>query len=195
MATVTDLQDFYTKLKNQGVRLTHQYQLNFTIPNGTGIPSQVSDELSDVTVWASGSSVPGRQQEVTDMSYLGYPFKIPTRMTMDQELELTIRCQNDMSIHQAFLAWMATISDPDIEAGSAGGGDKKLRDVRIRMDLLDETMTDIVMTYQLIGVYPSAVGAIEFTNDEPGIAEFTCTMTYQFWNISENNSDTGFTGI
>jgi hypothetical protein len=195
MATVTDLQDFYTKLKNQGVRLTHQYQLNFTIPNGTGIPSKVATELRDVTVWAEGAQVPGRDPLTTDMSYLGYPFKIPTTMQMTQELELTIRCQNDMSIHQSMLAWMATITNPDIDSGSATGGDKRLRDVRIRMDLLDDEMNSVVMSYELIGVFPSVVGPIDFNNNEPEIATFSCTMTYQYWKVGENNSDTGYTGI
>jgi hypothetical protein len=195
MATVTDLQDFYTKLKNQGVRLTHQYQLNFTIPNGTGIPSNVADELRDVTVWAEGASVPGREQLKTELRYLGYPFQVPTSVQMDQEIELTIRCQTDMGIHQSMLAWMSTITDPDIDSGSATGGDKTLSDIRVRMDLLDDEMDDIVITYELAGCYPSAVGAIEFSNNEPEIATFSCTLTFQYWKVGENNTGTGFEGI
>ena len=52
MADVKNLQDFYNVLKTQGVRLSHQYQLNFTIRNGAGLPSIVNDQSNDITIWA-----------------------------------------------------------------------------------------------------------------------------------------------
>ena len=185
MADVKNLQNFYNVLKTQGVRLTHQYQLNFTIGNNAGLPSIVNEQFDDITVWAEGSIVPGREQNTTEMFYLGYPMVIPTNMTMTRELPLTIRAQNDMSLHTAMLAWKATISDPDIENGATGGGDKTLRDVRARMDLLDDQMQTIVASYELVGIYPTLVGDIEFSNTDPDIATFEASFAFQYWRVAE----------
>lgn len=185
MADVKNLQNFYNVLKTQGVRLSHQYQLNFTIPSGVGLPSIVNEQFNDITIWAEGSQVPGREQQVADMYYLGYPFKIPTNMIMTTELSLNIRAQNDMSLHTAMLAWKATISDPDIDNGSTGGGDKTLTDIRARMDLLNDKMDNIVASYEMVGIYPSSVGTIEFTNSDPEIATFDATFTFQYWRVAE----------
>jgi hypothetical protein len=184
MSDVKNLQNFYNVLKTQGVRLTHQYQLNFTIGNNAGLPSIVNDQFGDVTIWAEGSQVPGREQNVTEMFYLGYPFIIPTNMIMTNELSLNIRVQNDMSLHTAMLAWKATISDPDIENGATGGGDKTLRDVRARMDLLDDKMETIVASYEMIGIYPTNVGSIEFSNSNADVATFASTFRFQYWRVA-----------
>ena len=194
MADVKNLQDFYNVLKTQGVRLSHQYQLNFTIPNGVNLPSIVSEQFNDITIWAEGSTVPGREQETTEMFYLGYPFTIPTNMTMTRELTLSIRTQSDMSLHTAILAWKATMSDPDIDNGATGGGDKTLRDIRARMDLLNDKMDEIQASYEMVGIYPTSVGDIAFTNADPDIATFDVTFKFQYWRVAQlNGSDV--TGI
>ena len=128
------------------------------------------------------------------MFYLGYPFQVPTNMIMTHELTLTIRAQNDMSLHTAMLAWMATMSDPDIDNDATCGGDKTLRDIRARMDLLNDKMDDIVASYQMVGIYPTVVGPMDFTNEDPGIATFEATFKFQYWRVKElNGSDV--TGI
>jgi len=185
MADVRNLQDFYNVLKTQGVRLTHQYQLNFTIGSGVNLPSIVGEQLDDITIWAEGSQVPGRDQNTTGIQYLGYEFTIPTNMQMTNELTLSMRVQNDMSIHTALLAWEATISDPDIDNGATGGGDKTLRDIRARMDLLNDKMDTIVASYELVGVYPSSVGPIDFTNSDPDVATYDAVFKYQYWKVKE----------
>jgi hypothetical protein len=185
MADVKNLQNFYNVLKTQGVRLTHQYQLNFTIGNNAGLPSIVNEQFNDITIWAEGSQVPGREQQTTELFYLGYPMIIPTNMLMTNELSLTIRAQNDMSLHTAMLAWKATISDPDIDNGATGGGDKTLRDIRARMDLLDDRMENIVASYEMVGIYPTLVGDIAFSNESADVATFDATFRFQYWRVAE----------
>ena len=78
--------------------------------------------------------------------------------------------------------------------GATGGGDKTLRDIRARMDLLNDKMDTIQASYEMVGIYPTSVGDIAFTNSDPDIATFDATFKFQYWRVKElNGSDV--TGI
>ena len=89
MAYPKNLNEFYTELKNKGVKLTHQFQLQIL---GTGIDA-VDSALENITMWAQGAEAPGRTQNTQDIQYLGYPFNVPTNFLMTNELALTINCE------------------------------------------------------------------------------------------------------
>ena len=70
MAYPKNLNEFYAELQTKGVKLTHQFQIQFL-----GTP--VDDALENITMWAQGSQVPGLTQNVADIPYLGYNFNMP----------------------------------------------------------------------------------------------------------------------
>ena len=165
------LNQVYTQLQTVGVLLTHQFELQFT---GTGF----DDEFKDITIWAAGANLPGREQKVVDFNYYGYPLKMPGSFDMDHELTLDVRCNKTLQIRRAILNWGKTISSWDLSTG----GKKTLSVANCNLYLLDEKMQDRLQHFILYGVYPSKVGDIAMSHDDPKIGTFNCTFTYQYWD-------------
>jgi hypothetical protein len=173
--SIKNINEFYSKLRTGGTKLTNQFQLTFS-------STPVDRELLDVTMWATGAQVPGSTQNVTDLPYLGYPVKVPTNRVLTQELNLEIHCNDNMDIHNALMKWKNTISNLDIENGGNGGGDKRISNANARLDLLSSDMASIAQTYQLVGIFPTEVGVIEFSNaSNVEVAKFSAKFTYQYW--------------
>lgn len=176
------LQDFMTTIQEKGVRTQNLFQLE--------IISQYNDVdgvLEDITIWADNAEVPGRTQDFAEIAYQGYPFQVPTQMTMTNEHSFTIRCDAKGDIRKAFLKWMNYVSNSKLGEGSMLEGEKKLRtESSIRMYLMDHDMSTVLETYRLIGVLPMEVGGIEMTNSAQDIATFDVTLKSQYWELVEN---------
>jgi hypothetical protein len=175
------LNEFYSRLINQGVKLQHQFQLSIIGAPDTG--GTVDRLLEDITMWAQGADVPGRTQNTSDIQYLGYPFNVPTNFTMTNTLELTINSSQDMGIRDALFFWKGLISDPHIEGGSTGGGIKTASTAQGILDLYNQTMDTPTHTYELVGIYPIVVGDATMSNVDPGIVTFPVTFKYQYWKL------------
>jgi len=178
------LTDFQNALISTGVRLTHQFNLTVL----THIPTLDGILGENMNIWANGTSLPGRTQNVATMSYLGYPMHVPSNFTMTQDITFEIRCDQEMLIRDTMLAWLAVHSDPAIDAGSLGGGSKKIPSSKIIIDLYDDKMVNIQHTYELLGVIPLTVGEIKMSHDNSSIATFTFKCKYQHWNSQSINS-------
>ena len=184
MADTKSLQDFYTVLKTDGVRLQNQFQLFVSTPF-----ADVNAALENITLFADSANVPGREQKFAELSYMGYPFKVPTNIVMTQELTLDVRCDANILIRNAFLKWQSYISNPDIEGGSNLQGDKRIpTNSYIRLRLMDAKFEQAINTYKLFGAFPTNVGDFQVSNTSTEIATFQCNFVYQYWNIEENNS-------
>jgi hypothetical protein len=177
MADVKNLNEFYSILRARGARLNHQFQMQVISNVGS-----VDDALSDITMWAAGSELPSRTLNVADIAYMGYTLGVPSNVEMSRTLELTIRCDRDMEVRNAFLAWQKVFAS--IVIGSEldnGGGDKSIPDGRVELFLLEENMKTVEETYVLAGAFPTEVGTMELSNEDPTIATFSVTLQFQYW--------------
>ena len=176
MGDIKNLQDFYETVAKAGVRLTHQFQMQFVGGNVSG--------LNDITVWASGSQLPTFIQNQVKLPYHGYNFNIPTGFSMGDAINFQVRENAMDELRGAFLFWSNTHSSMDILAGATGGGKKNFSTTKCFLHLLDEKMENIVTTYELLGTYPGEVGGYELTNADPEVASFPVVLNYQFWRIA-----------
>jgi hypothetical protein len=184
MANIKTLNDFYNELKNVGIRLKNQFQMTVTTGDG-----QLDSIFESLVMYASSVTLPGREQQVAPLAYMGYEFQVPTAMKMTQTLELNIRSDADMAIRNAFLKWAARISNPDILGGSNGQGDKRIPSVgSVRLNLMDAKFENTVCTYLLSGCFPINIGNMEMSNADAGIAEFQVTLQFQFWVIEQEST-------
>ena len=177
MAFPKNLSEFYATLRARGAKLTHQFQFNII---NTGI-GEIDNLMSDLTMWAKGSSVPGRKQNFAPISYLAYQFSVPTNFTMSNSLTIEINCDAAMRIRDALLLWEGIISDPDIEGGSAGGGIKNISPAVAKLYLFNDQMSEVTHEYELVGIFPTDVGEIATSNVDSNIASFQATFQYQYW--------------
>ena len=170
-------------MKTKGVRKKNQFQVVITTTD-----QKIDEILKNITMWTTSCELPERGQEFTEMKYQGYPFQVPTTMTMGQELTMTIKSDGKGELRRACLAWQAKISNPAISDGSIGEGDKKIpSDAIVRILCYDDNMEKVIETYKLIGVAVEKVGSLEFSNDEGDVAEFELALKFQWWEIEEVN--------
>lgn len=177
MAFPKNLSEFYATLRARGAKLTHQFQFNII---NTGI-GEIDALLTELTMWAKGSTVPGRKQNFAPINYLAYEFTVPTNFSMTNELTLEINCDSNMRIRDALLLWEGIFSDPDIEGGSAGGGIKNISPAVGKLYLFNDKMDTVTHEFELVGLYPTSVGDINTSNVEASIASFPATFKYQYW--------------
>jgi hypothetical protein len=191
MADVKNLNEFYSILRSEGAKLSHQFQMHIIL-EGEGLPANVGKAFEDVTMWAEGSQLPGRTLKNAQLSYMGYELSVPTVADMTKELELTLKCDAGMNMHKAALQWHASYSrlNNGSELGN-GGGNKSISNARIELRLLANDMQTVERTYVLVGAYPTAVGDIALTNADPEVINFSLGLTFQYWYIDGEDTTGG----
>jgi hypothetical protein len=180
----TALNEFYNKMSTNQLRITNQYEMTIT----TGY-SEIDEVLQSITMYAQGFAAPSRNNEFTDVQFKGYPFKVQTRMTMQQEHDITVRADNAGEVRRAFLAWQAMSADPDIEGGSVLGGDRRINGQSVvRLHLLGDDNEKEAEVYKLIGCKVGNIGELSMSNDGGDVATFTVQIISQFWQIEKSAS-------
>lgn len=179
--SVRNLNDFYNTVKSGGVRLGHQYQVNVT-----GTP--VDEQLKDIQIWATTMTFPNVTQNAADINYMGYLFSLPTNFVFGNETTMTIRSDQSMAIHSAFLQWMNYHSQLDIENDGNGGGEKRFPNSNIEIQLLDEQMKNIKSRCVLIGAFPTSIGEMSLSQESAEPVTFDVSFRFQYWRNEDLNS-------
>jgi len=145
-------------------------------------------------MYAQGFSAPARNAEFTEVQFKGFPFKVQTRMTMQQEHDLTIRADNAGEVRRAFIAWQAKCANPDIEGGSVLEGDRRLNaSAVVRLHLLGDDNKTVAEVYKLMGCKVGNIGEMSMTNEGGEVATFSAQIISQFWQI-ENSAGGALVG-
>ena len=170
-ATVPSLQQFYSTIKDKGLRTVNQFSIEF--PSNAGF-------TSDMAIFAQSANLPGRQILAEAAPYFGFPFKIITNLTYTQDWTLTVRCDTELKIRSAFEAWADTFAslrnNTGGKKGQAPGGSDCL------VHLLKNDMVSVVKTYKLFGAFCQDLGAMDFDHAGTAIATFPVTIGFQYWN-------------
>lgn len=177
MAHPATLIDFCNKLRNVGVKFTHHYQMSFSgLPDGG-----VENALQDITIFAKSATIPGITQVDADVTYAGVPFTIPTVFEMTQEMSFEVIADRENIIHDNLNAWFTEFADPDINAGSLGGGNKRVPSAQCFLDLFDDTFKNRTDTFRLVGVMPTKVGNVTVSNTDATVSTFPVTIQFQYF--------------
>ncbi len=180
------MSDFYSQLSRTGVRLTHQFQMSIQSVFNVR-------EFENITLWTESFNLPGRTVDPIEIPYFGYKFKVPGVVQMTQELNLSVRCDAGNSIRDAFLTWQKLHSSISADFGSAGigsldnnsgGGNKRIPQTTVTLDMLDETMQEVTQKYILFGAWPSNIGEITFSHENPDVAKFDVTLAFQYFTYT-----------
>lgn len=167
--SIKTLQEFYSNLKNKGLRTDHQFSVELPTTPLT---------LQDVPIYAASTNLPGRQITNEGAFFYGFPFQIITNTTYTQEWSLTIRSDVKMTIRDAFEEWSNQSSDI---AKNTGGQKGIITNAECKVHLLDNDMQTVVKTYTLVGAFCSNIGEMTLDHNSSSISTFPVTIAFQYW--------------
>lgn len=178
------LRNFYQKISHEVLLTQNLFNLRFNLQS---VPAGVNNALRDIQLYAESTSVPGVTQNVQEISYRGAMLRIPTNVEFDGEYSITIRSDAAHRIRGALIAWQNSISGLNWrENPFAPGGNKRIGNNIVELDLLDPGNHYPLTTYQIHGVIPNNIGEIEMTQEGAEVATFEFSMHYQFWIVSQS---------
>jgi len=175
MAIARNIKDFYTKFQNVPLRRGHEFELTL---------STVIDGLDeDIKFYATSSQLPGKKIQPAEIKFQGMTFRLPGEMQYTGSITVQCRCDSNMNTFERIKSWQNEYGN----LAMSGGGDKRLPLSKVKIDLLDSTLSDIVRTYELIGCFPSNVGDIELSHDNTEPIKFDLEITYQYFTENQND--------
>ena len=183
------LNQFLNQMSTNQLRTTNMFEMTIT----TGY-SEIDAVFQGVTMYVEGFTAPNRTQEFADVGFKGFTVPVPTVMKMEQDHTLTVRADTAGEIRRGFLAWAAKVADPDIDGGSVFAGDRRLNSSSVvRLQLLDNNMSDVAEVYKLFDVKVSSVGPLAMSNQDASVATFEVGLKSIFWAI-ENSANGALVG-
>jgi len=178
MADVKQLiTDFYKVAQNRDFARDFNFRLLSIETGGTTAVTYDEDDL----VYIKTASLPARDITNVPVPYMGLNFNIPGNATYpgSNSYALTFYADAGSSIRQKFEEWSRDVFD---DATSSGNYFTPRATSTIDMVQLDNQNNRIAQ-YQLIGVAPVSVGALQY-NIATGTGqtiEFTATISYHYW--------------
>jgi len=187
------LKSFYNKIRTDGVRVQHQFALQFGGDTTSTHNNYIQEIQTYAPVYAEGANLPGRDIITQDANYFGFPFKIPVNTRYKQTWDCTVKSDVGMKVRAAFEKWMNIYADLAKNTGGSKGIVPKNDYVLIH--LLDTNFFNnsgsntlglvegfkSARTYRLEGVFPSAIGDMAQSHGSNNIATFSMTFTFQYW--------------
>ncbi len=165
------LNKFFNKLQETPVLFGNQFKV--TLSN-TGVPSIEQD----IEFFAKGVDLPGKTIEEAEIQYQGMRFRLPGGMTYSGTITLDCFTDNNMNFYEDCKAWQNHYGNMSM----GGGGDKRIPEAKVILDLYDPSLTEIVRTYELQGCFPSEIGEIALTHESVDVATFPLSIMYQYHN-------------
>lgn len=133
-----------------------------------------------VTAMARSTTMPPRTQETIDVYYRGMPMKIDSRATFDT-WTVNFMCDEGSTLRNVFLDWMnSAYSVSDLENYSHGV--YKRDDVSFFQLAADKAPMARV---DFVGLFPTTVGQLDFTQDGGDYLKFDVTFSYDFWTMKD----------
>ena len=198
------LSQYYGKMKEVGIRLTHQFIVDIPVLG------------EDFKFFATSASLPGRTLEETELQYHGFTFRVPTVTTFEGSFEINIISDMANEIRSNIEVW----ENDHANLAMGGGGKKRIPIEVAHLHLLDETLGnnylaadanvqrqictgidqgrftnnpdgcvggDILRSYTMVGVYPKTYSELSLDTTTADKAEFSLTLSYQYWYDSTGN--------
>ena len=148
----------------------------------------VADIKTPISVKAT--QIPASTLGVIEMGYFGRKIKVPGDRTY-AEWTTTIRVDEDFDIRDKLEEWSNSINAPERNIATQGANPLAYKSQAVVTQY--SISGDEVRTYQLNGLWPSDISAIELDWDSNDtIEEFT--VTWQFDSLEVVGGSTGFAG-
>lgn len=179
----TPITEFLAEATADTIRANNQYEVRCT----SGF-ADIDAVMKRAVMMGNNFTLPERGQEYATVYYKGYEMQnlVPTRLTMQQEHTMTIKCDVNGEYRRAFLAWQGKVINPDIEGGSLFEGDRGVNEKSIiRVDLFDKDNKTVIETIKFFNVRIKQVGPVTLTYEGGEVATFDVTFGSIYWKIED----------
>lgn len=168
---MSEINKFYSLMQSKPLRYTNQFQVTLAM---TGV-----DGLDDIIrFYAGGAKLPGTTIEEVAVSFQGFEFKLPGKMSYDGTIDFDVKLDSDMVIWDKLMEWQRQFGS--LQHG--GGGFKQIPAAKVTLDLLDTELNNVVRTYELHGCWPTSIGEIEFTHEGSDLCTCSVGLIYQYFD-------------
>lgn len=124
------------------------------------------------------AQLPGKTINNIDVFHKGRAIKVAGKAVYE-DWTVTFYNNEDFSIHDAFMDWMNAINSP-IENRRETGSSSILEYKSTALVYQLSATNDIVKVFEISGIYPTNVGAIELSWDNEAVQEFTVTFAVDY---------------
>jgi len=172
--TNQNIESFYRVAQQRDFSRDFQFRILSIQTGGSSDVSITEDDL----LYARGGQIPERSISNQTANYMGLDFNYPGSATYGGTYEITFFCDQESKIRQLWENWTRDVFD---DATSTGNYFVPKDTATLDMIQLD-TQLNRVAQYQLVGVYPQNVGALDYSLEGTGAAvTLSVTLQYHFW--------------
>jgi len=165
---------FAGALKLGGAR-TSLFQVNITNPANGAADIQVP-------FLARAAQIPAATIAPLDVPYFGRQLRLAGNRTF-ADWTATIINDEDMQIRNAMEEWSNTINGFQTNLRKFGASSPALYKSTAQVTQFSKTGVP-VRVYNMVGIFPTEISAIEMDWGTDAVSEFTCTFTYDYWEVS-----------
>jgi hypothetical protein len=192
-ANQINIREFYNNLKKNPLRYKHQFTLEIqgdsdflnkiSLGNSTNIDNCI-------TYWGKSTSIPETTVTEAKVDFFGNGFVVPGIVQYPEDWKVTLILDEDLTIYEKIKQWSDYISNLGLNGGSIEQDGKTIKNVKGKVNLLDETMTKVTETFCIEGIWPKEVGEIKFNYKEGAseIKTFDVTFAMQYF-YAESDKD------
>jgi hypothetical protein len=165
---MADMKEILTKVTVGGMAYTNLYKI---IVQG-GPAGNLSQELE---FKAKGSQLPTSELGVMEVPYRGRKLKVPSQRTF-ADWTVTIMETRGMEVRAALESWMEAL-----DGAETGKRDPTQLATGIVSMLDPKELTKETISFELYGIFPTSIGAVELSFDEQTAPlEYQVTFQYSY---------------
>lgn len=184
------ISQFLTQIgNNAGIRTQNLFEMKAFLSKKTGdLMGGAANAFvannnkgTPLTFYGQNFTLPTRTIDMNTVSFRAFDVPVPGKFSFTQEHSMTLNCDMNNTVRNAFLAWQAATINPDIDNGSGLWGDRALHlDDMIEIDLLGND-GGVVEYYLIKGVRIKEVGGLTVSNTDAGVSTFDVTFSSVYW--------------
>jgi len=182
MATISNIEEFKTRLVNGGARPTLFY-VTCNFPNNSSSAAG-KEELTSMSYMAKAASIPESIISNIDVGFFGRKVKLAGDRTYNNWAVSIINSET-FDVRSAFEEWHFDLNLPVSNIREASM-------TQILNYKKDVTVTQLsqnglpLRTYRMIGAFPIQIGAIDLSWDNQNtIEDFPVTFAYDYWILDQ----------
>lgn len=174
--------------KNTPLRFGHQFTVEF---QGYDLPDYLQSTgkstSENITYYVKSASIPKVDVKSANVSFLAAGFVVPGVIAYPDSWKVDILLDQDLTMYRRLKLWHEEISSYRLD----GGGKKVIPYVTANVNLLDNTMQNIVRRYIMEGVWISELGNVDFKYQEGAseVLKCSCTFTMQYFYEAQGEDD------